>query len=484
MRGKWVFTAALTGIAILAVVSLGIGINGAISTQSSLNCQACHGNVYAKWSGSAHANTQSDLAGELAEERAGQTPDEVLHGEDPEDCIACHGPTAILAAGGMSEAEALSYFFTIAAGKFTAGTTAVHSDEWPHVACFACHNVPENHPADMPVLALFNSQTGEYVSVDGASKLCGQCHGNLHFADTDHLTYVAWTMSKHSDTQADVAGELVEERAGQTPDEVLHGEDAENCIACHAPTAVLADGGMTETQALSYFFTTVDGKFSEDTAPAHSSEWPSISCTACHDQHDPAKPSYFNSSTKAYEPMESASKLCGQCHGNLRFADTDHLSYNILQGTGGIGVPDQETMPGATCTDCHMYVSDVDGSNSAMFHGHTFAITVQEAYGKSTTSCTRCHATIDTATADAVIEVWKSSFAAFDAVVSENVAKATEAMKGIQDETLQAKLDEARHNLEYAESDESGGFHNRKYLMALLNDANEKALEILTALGK
>ncbi|MFQ6033458.1 MAG: cytochrome c3 family protein, partial [Candidatus Bipolaricaulia bacterium] len=298
----------------------------------------------------------------------GETPDEVLHGEDPEDCIACHGPTAISANGGMSEAQALSYFFSTTDGKFTADTAPLHNSEWPSIACTACPDVPGDHPANVPTLALFDSQSGQYLSMDGASKLCGECHGDLRF-DTDHLTYNAWTQSKHSDTQADVASELAEERAGETPDEVLHGDDPENCIACHGPTVVLAGGGMSEAEALNYFFTTADGKFTADTAPAHSSEWPSVSCTACHDQHDPAKPSYFNSSTKKYEPMESPDKLCGQCHGNLRFPDTDHLSYNIRSGTGGIGVPDQQTMPGVTCTDCHMFVSDVDGSNSSMFHG-------------------------------------------------------------------------------------------------------------------
>lgn len=304
---------------------------------------------------------------------------------------------------------------------------------------------------------------------------CQACHGDVH---------AKWAGGPHGDTQADVASELAEERAGQTPDEVLHGEDPEDCLACHGPTAIAANGGMSEAEALNYFFTTADGKFTADTAPLHSSEWPSVACTACHDQHDPAKPSYFNPSTKKHEPMESSGELCGQCHGNLRFPDTDHLSYNVLQGSGGIGVPDQQTMPGITCTDCHMFASDVDDSNSSMFHGHTFAITVEEADGITTTSCTHCHATIDTATANAIIGVWQSSFQALSVTVEENVAKATEAMAGVADEALQAKLEEAQHNLEYAESDESGGVHNRKYLMALLNDGNERALEILSALGK
>ena len=454
------------------------------SAASQLNCRTCHGDIYSRWAGSPHADTQADVAGELSEERLGQTPDEVLHGEDPEDCIACHAPTAVLANGGMSETQTLSYFFSPTDGKFAENTTVAHTADWPNVTCTACHDVSGKHPATMPTLALFDSQTGKYVPMDNASKLCGKCHGNSRFADTDHRTYNAWTTSKHSNTQADVAGELSEERGGQTPDEVLHGEDPEDCIACHAPTAVLANGGMSETQALSYFFTTTGGKFTGNTAPDHSSEWPNVSCTACHDQHNPGKPSYFNSSTKKHEPVKNAGELCGQCHGNLRFPDTDHLSYNILSGTGGIGVPDQKTMPGVTCTDCHMFVSDADGSNSATFHGHTWAITVKEADGKGTTSCTRCHANIDTAGANAAIAERKSSFQTLEAIAQKNVAAATEAMKGVENKALQDKLEEARHNLDYAESDESGGFHNHKYLMLLLKDASDKALEILSARGK
>jgi glutaredoxin len=454
------------------------------SPVSQLNCQTCHADTYAEWKESPHGNTQTAPAGELGEERAGQTAKEVISGEDAEDCIACHGPTAILANGGMNEARALEYFFTTADGKFTKDTAPAHDSDWPNITCTVCHNVPGDHPASMPTLALFNSQSGKYASVASASELCGQCHGNLRFADTDHLTYNAWTTSKHSETQADVAGELSEERAGQTAKEVVSGEDAEDCIACHAPTAVLANGGMSEEQALEYFFTTADGKFTKDTAPAHSSEWPSVACIACHDQHNPAKPAYFNSSTKEHVAMKDASELCGQCHGNLRFPDTDHLSYNIRAGTGGVGVPDQQTMPGVACTDCHMFASDVDGSNSAMFHGHSWAITVKEADGKSTTSCTRCHADKDTAKATSTINQWKSDFQSLDATAQKNVAAAAEAVKGSEDKALQSKLEEAQHNLEYAESDESGGFHNHKYLMSLLKDANDKALEILAATRK
>jgi hypothetical protein len=83
---------------------------------------------------------------------------------------------------------------------------------------------------------------------------------------------------------------------------------------------------------------------------------------------------------------------------------------------------------------------------------------------------------MDTPTANGIIDSWKSKFADLDATVSANVARAAAAMQGGQDTNLLAALTEAQANLAYAESDESGGVHNHKYLMALLNDANAKAL--------
>jgi formate-dependent nitrite reductase cytochrome c552 subunit len=91
---------------------------------------------------------------------------------------------------------------------------------------------------------------------------------------------------------------------------------------------------------------------------------------------------------------------------------------------------------------------------------------------------------MDTAAAKSAITEWKSEFQALEATARKNVAAAAQAMNGTKDEALQAKLKEAQHNLEYAASDESGGFHNHKYLMALLTDANSKAQEILSARGQ
>lgn len=435
-------------------------------SQSALQCASCHSDEVSRWAGSRHANTQSDLAGELAQSHPGETAASVVAGED---CIACHSPTAIVPNGGMSEAQALGYFFTTSNGVFTADTSATGTGAWPHVDCQSCHNTVD--PNEFTP-SLFDSRIGHYVPMSSASQLCGQCHGSLRFGDTDHRIYDAWAASRHNLTQADVAGELAASHPGETPAEVIRGE---NCVACHSPTAVRVSGG-DEIAALSRFFTTVSGQFTADTVATNASRWPGVACTACHNPHDPGTPSYFNSTTQQYESMTNSAQLCGQCHGNLRFPDTDHLSYNIITGTGGIGVPDQQDMPGVTCTDCHMFRSDVDGSASKMFHGHSWAITVQEPDGGTTTSCAACHTLMDTAAANGIIDSWKAEFADLDAVASANVARAMAAVQGVQDANLAAALTEAQANLAYAESDESHGVHNHKYLMALLNDANAKAL--------
>ena len=444
---------------------------------STIACGQCHsgvmgGSQWLTWSTSTHSNTQSDVASELAEERAGQSAEEAINGSDAEDCISCHGPTAVLANGGMTEAQALAYFFTTKNGVFDASTAPTNTSEWPSIACTACHDASSGgHPSGLN-LALFSSHdvdsSGKHVEkrVATSSELCGQCHGSLQPQNigTDHLTYNGWKSSKHSNTQSDVADELAEERAGQSPSEVVNGSDPEDCIACHAPTAVRAHGGMTDTQALEYFFTANGGAFDSSTVPQHADEWPHVACIVCHDPHHPDNNlSFFNSITRRRQPMPSAEVLCGQCHGNLLFPGTDHLSYNIEQGTGGIGVPNQVTMPGVTCIDCHMHIVD-DG-----FNGHRWG---------HLNGCQKCHG-LNAGAAQAKIDQYKSDFAALDEETTSNVEAAVDAMNGVQNPSLQAKLDEAQANLDFAHGDESGGFHNHKYTMALLNDANEKAKAIL-----
>jgi len=453
-------------------------------TQSQLPCDACHSIEKADWLLGRHSNTQNDVAGELAANWKGQAPDSVINGSQAEDCLACHSPISVTTNGGMTEVQTISNYFTTTGGVFTDSTHAADTSRWPHLWCTTCHKVPSNHSIGIPILAIFNPVTKQYDSIQTSSMLCGQCHGTIRYADTDHRIYDAWKMSKHGHRgQGDIASELAASWAGKTPNDVINGPDAENCIACHAPTAVKQKhGDTTEVMALNSFFTTTADTFSSSTTVTDTSHWPDVGCPTCHNPHHPDTLSYYNSTTRAYQVMSSSNQLCGQCHGNLRFPKTDHLSYNIEAGTGGIGVSDQITMPGTQCTSCHMHKGDVDGTNSLMYKGHNWSIFVHEPDGSTSAACTSCHAGMNADSAKARIEQWKTEFVTLDSVANLKIAVADSFMQGKNDSLKQKYLDEAHQNLSFTESDESHGFHNHKYSIALLNDAIAKATLIITGI--
>ena len=440
-------------------------------------CQTCHSKEYNHWILSKHANTQYDVANELAANWVGQAPDSVIAGSQAEDCLSCHSPKTVTIKGGMTEIQAMGYFFSSVNGKYTALTVANNSSDWLHVSCESCHNPQANHPVG---ISAFNSKTLTYDAVRTSNELCGQCHGNLKFAETDHSIYNAWQLSKHSHKgQADVASELASSHAGETPDQVISGED---CIACHAPTSVNLEGGITEAQALGNFFSNSSGSFTSATAPADTLNWPNVSCITCHDPHNPNAISFFNSSTKSYQIMNSSNELCGQCHGDLRFPDTNHLSYNIESGTGGKGIPDVHSM-NASCLDCHMYKTDVDGTSSKNYKGHSWSVFIKEPDGSVVSSCTNCHATTSAVASMTFVTKWKDEFQSLDSLAQAKVAVAQSMLTGSTDLVKIKSLEDAIFNMTYAESDESGGIHNHFYTNLLLNSAINKANNIITGVA-
>ncbi len=466
------------------IISLFVVFSNNLFAQSALDCQRCHQAEFAGSLKSAHSYTQMDVASELSTNDVGKSPNQVIQDED---CVACHGPVAVALNGGMSESQVMADFFTTTGGLFTSSTVAKDSLNWPNVNCVTCHNVPSDHFVSMPTLSVFNSQTAKYDSAQSSSILCGQCHGTLHFPSTDHRIYDAWKMSKHGHGgQFDVAGELSANDTGETPDQIVKDED---CIGCHAPTSVVVNTNIgpsiiTEGQALANFFTTSGGKITSATVPQDTADYPNVACIACHDPHDPGKLSYFNSATGTYEGMSSPDSLCGQCHGNLRFPGTDHISYNFLKGESGVGVQSQVSMDGKpTCIDCHMHKSDTDGLNSTMYEGHSWQVFVKEPDGSITTSCTTCHTTMSADSAMAIVDIWKSQFAQLDSTAEADVVLADTFMTTHADDSLKAQyLAEATQNMTVAEDDESGGVHNHNYSVALLNDAIAKSQFIVTGI--
>ena len=452
-----------------------------ILAQSKLDCKICHSSEANFWMLSKHANTQKDVASELAANWVGQTPDSVISGSGAENCVSCHSPIAT-ANNGMTETEVMTHFFSTTNGQYTIETVAVDSTNWPNVTCTSCHNVPSNHPQSLPLFGVFNSKTSQYGSVNTTSQVCGNCHGTLINSTTDHKIYDAWKMSKHGrGGQNHLADELAANFSGNTPENVI---SEENCVACHSPSAVLLGGGITEAQVLGKFFSTTNGTFTASTVTQDTLKWNEMGCNNCHNPHQPGALAYFNSTTKSYQLMASSDELCGQCHGTLRFANTDHKSFDLLTGTGGVGVSNMQMMPGVKCVDCHMYNNGVDGTNSTMFKGHTWQVFVKEDDGTTTSACSNCHVDMSATVAMQMVDDWQSEFLKMDSIAEANVQAAAIKLQGSSDTTKLKYLDEAQTNMTLAENDESGGVHNNIYSKALLQDAIDKANSILTGISK
>lgn len=98
-------------------------------SQSTLDCKSCHSAIFSAWQAGSHSHTQKDVALELAEARIGQSADTVINGADAENCIACHAPLAVTTNGGMTDVQALEYYFSTISGLFTATTDTLNSKE-------------------------------------------------------------------------------------------------------------------------------------------------------------------------------------------------------------------------------------------------------------------------------------------------------------------------------------------------------------------
>lgn len=113
-------------VSLVLEVTVLLGAAG-VRPASAQQCSACHATEFARWGGSPHANTQTDVANELSQNWAGLAPDDVIHGPNAEDCLACHAPTVLLTNGGMSELQALGNFFTTINGQFSDSTSAANT---------------------------------------------------------------------------------------------------------------------------------------------------------------------------------------------------------------------------------------------------------------------------------------------------------------------------------------------------------------------
>ena len=369
---------------------------------------------------------------------------------------------------------------TCHSGKNTSWSGTLHASAYPvpysggNPDCKPCHTTGAGNPSIYPATG-YNNVTNlpvylqnvtcqachgpgsEHVAADGGkptiglvlnSSLCGACHYSEDgLSGEHHPTYNEWIESGHN--------------TGATlPSYVKRAA----CAKCHEAWNIIK---FIET---GYENSTVLRQPGED-APA---TW-EIGCPACHDPHDDTEP---------YQLRAPRDEICAMCHnseGAAPGAVPHHPMAEMRNNTAGYGIDrtDAEYMPTVPCYECHLGENPVSG-----LPNHTF--------DPNPWSCvSACHTDTfpSNASARAYIDMIRGLTEGQVAGVEPVVEEAREAiaqMRGNRtSENLATWMNEyniSTFNLESVVSDSSGGNHNPVLATRLLDDAMERAQEILANL--
>ena len=364
-------------------------------------------------------------------------------------------------------------------------TTEVGNQEVPNadllgIQCENCHGPGEEHmdnSGDRAAYIWGNPTAEQSCYGDGST-----CHG-------DHQ-YPAWNESLHSPQ---------DQIAAENP----RGLDS-YCARCKSPTQWDPEAERGEHEF-------------------NATEWKGIDCASCHDLHpdDDEEPN-------EHLLRQTVEEACTVCHTadkandiptpNGDYGDgpasAHHNQRETLMGILGVDVFAYSGMAGVTCVDCHMYNTPavsrqpitnwVEGEES---HGHSME--------PSAWACADCHSnimatmpTLPYGTDDDVnaswdawepqwikevnkwehtVEGWQEDWERIYEHVEHNIEAAGENLSEAYaaGEIDMAIIDEA--NQLYGEAvwnhhmtdDGSSGAHNPDYFMALLTDANTRALRAI-----
>lgn len=308
-----------------------------------------------------------------------------------------------------------------------------------NVTCQACHG-----PGSLHVPAVDKQAT---IGLVLNSSLCGSCHyEEAGLSGEHHPTYNEWLVSGHN--TAPTLQVFVKNPA---------------CARCHEAWNIIKrfDTG--------YENSTVLRQPGED-API---TW-EIGCPVCHDPHDDAVP---------YQLRVPRNQICAECHnseGAAPGAEPHHPMAEMRNNTAGYGVnrDNAEYMPTISCYSCHLGENPVSG-----LPNHTFS--------PNPWACRQCHSDkfFTNESVRAFTDMIKSATNGQIGGVEPVVAEANDViaqMKGNRtSENLAAWMNEyniSLFNMESVVSDSSGGNHNPILATRLLDDALERAQEILANL--
>ena len=427
------------------------------------NCSMCHGGALptladkvSLWETTGHSST-------LAEALDGDSSSHF-----GESCISCHsvGFHEMAENGGFDDvAAAAGWTFpeTLEDGNWEAMQT-----EFPQVAnlanvqCESCHGPGSLHNGNI-----------DNIDVTIDSEMCGFCHDSLGY----HTENYMWDTSNHA-----------------SPTGYPTGDGRESCVPCHSGIG---------------FVMSHDPDYAEEPI---STEATPISCAVCHDPHSAENPHQI----RVLEDVElgngvivtaeeaGAGVLCMNCHKSRRNVDEYVQEYHghygphygvqgdVVKGTGGYeyeGVAYTAFSPHLTvtedsCVTCHMAASP-EGAPDRAVGKHTFRITAhadtvegQPEAIENTSACSGCHGEIDSVNyrakgdydGNGVREGIQDEVHGLIETLGTTLPPYGSPDVAVADTYTPEEL-KAAYNYKVAEEDSSGGVHNPKYTVQLLQSS-------------
>jgi predicted CXXCH cytochrome family protein len=295
--------------------------------------------------------------------------------------------------------------------------------------CEACHGPGEDH------IVPPNPPNTSPMEVSLSAVVCGAiCHEEEH-----HPYYQEWSQSGHAISLVSLKGAT--------------GAAEDSCLACHS---------------VDYFF---DNTITLDTAEY------AITCSRCHDPHSADNPNQLRLPTE---------ELCADCHnpsGALPGDPVYHPQSSMRDGRSGTPIFGDPFMPDVECADCHVYMN-----KQTNVTGHSFTPKPEacvEAGCHDSTPPIYSNDTAQVQITEWKIQTWTKVIDVQESVVlARNTIEGSTAF-GFTENTIDLAndlYDEANYSLSFVVADGSGGSHNPRYALQLLDFAENRSVEIIQLL--
>jgi hypothetical protein len=342
----------------------------------TVKCTSCHAPEATPWKTTKHATFLQNLLNGVY-----QTTYDTR-------CLSCHAVGSFADTRGdnnfLDKAEALTFNLNqivtwvedaIATGNQNYSKLPKELQTLSGIQCESCHGPGDTHRGDPAKIA-----PGEL-----SGRFCAVCHDGTG----EYVRFAQWENSGHPLANTSAGGSVTTNAS---------------CLPCHT-----AEGFVELTVRGNG---TIDGKYPDRNA---------VTCSACHDSHDPARPAQLRTVSAVTLPNQSVydremGNICANCH-NSRIASADD-AVDLVKGSsrGAHHGPQADVFLGTSaytwdspypagqgthygliadgCVPCHTAKA---AEPSATVGDHTFQINnAQTGVSTAPAACGGCHAGLTT----------------------------------------------------------------------------------------